>query len=79
MARWMYSCSFWSAEGRTTNCCTIAGYATPMTRLAISSSTSAAAGSRVLRTTMLAKNAMAQIAATNTRMFFAGSSALTSV
>ena len=41
-----------------------------MTRLETSSSTSAAAGSRKLRTKMLAKNATAQTAATNTRIVF---------
>jgi hypothetical protein len=50
-----------------------------MTRLETSSSTSAAAGSRKLRTAMLAKNATAQIAATKTRIVLGTSRALTSV
>jgi hypothetical protein len=79
MARSMYGASFWSALGLTTNCCTIAGYATPMTRLETSSRTSAPAGSRKLRTKMFAKKAIAHTAATKTRIVFGTSSAFTSV
>jgi hypothetical protein len=50
-----------------------------MTRLETSRSTSAAAGSRKLRTAMLAKKAIAQITATKIRIVFGTSSALTSV
>ena len=79
IARSMYGASFWSALGRTTNCWTIAGYATPITRLETRSSTSAAAGSRKLRTKMLAKNASAQTIATKTRIVLGTSRALMSV
>ena len=79
MLRWMYGVSRCTSLGLTRNCCVYAGYTPPMRMAEITRSASAPAGSRMLRTTMLAKNSSAQVTAIPTRIVLAGRTELTSV
>ena len=79
MLRAMYCDSRWTSLGLTRNCWVYAGNSPPSTTAESTSRASAPAGSRMLRTTMLAKNSSAHSTATPMRMFFAGSTELTSV
>ena len=67
------------AFGATENCCSTCGHAAPISTLDSTSSTVAMAGSCRLRRNTAAKNAAAQMIEMNSRISFAGITALRSV
>ena len=75
----MYGASLSASDGLTWNCCTMPGQIRPSRIAETASSARPTDGSSQVRRQTLTKNSTAQITAMPSRMFLAGSTALSSV